>query len=295
MFNIISKKFEELIDSSSKLELLANNFEFTEGPVWHKEKKCLYFSDIPSNTLFCYNDKRGVSIFRQPSNFSNGLTLNKQGMLIVCEHRSRSVTIQTDDGFETISDQFNGKKLNSPNDIIISRDGTIFFSDPIYGLQEGMGGPAIQELDFQGVYMLKPGENEPVLLFDDFERPNGLALSDDENTLFVNDTVCQHIRVFTKNSKGEYSNGTVFTELFGEGLGRPDGMKLDNWGNVFCTGPGGIWVISSTGELLGKILLEQKTANLAWGDDDCRSLYITSGTNLYRLRCKTAGKSPMEI
>lgn len=294
MFDIIRPGFNELIDPTSKLELLASDFKFTEGPVWHKEEECLYFSDIPSNTIFRYDYKTGVSIFKNPSHFSNGLTLNAKGNLIVCEHQTRAITSQTDTGFEIMAEQYKGKKLNSPNDIIISKNGTIFFSDPIYGLQEGMGGPATQELGFQGVYMLEPGKKEPELLFDDFERPNGLALSKDEHTLFVNDTVRQHIRVFTKDQNGKYSNGAVFAELFGEGLGRPDGMKLDDGGNVFCTGPGGIWVISPTGELLGKIRLDQKTANLAWGDNDRRSLYITSSSNLYRLRCKTAGRSPMD-
>lgn len=295
MFDVIKEDFNKLINPTSKLELIADDFKFTEGPVWHKEENCLYFSDIPSDTIYRYDLTTGISVFRNPSHFSNGLTLNKQGMLIVCEHKSRSVTIQTEDVFQTIVDSYNGKKLNSPNDIIISKNGTIFFSDPIYGLQEGLGGPATQELSFQGVYMLKPGAKEPELLFDDFERPNGLALSDDENSLFVNDTVRQHIRVFTKDKNGNYSNGRIFAELFGDGLGRPDGMKLDNYGNMFCTGPGGIWIISPSGELLGKIRLEQKTANLAWGDGDRRSLYITSSSSLYRLRCKTSGKSPMDL
>lgn len=294
MFDVIKDEFNELIDSTSKLEPIADNFKFTEGPVWHKEENCLYFSDIPSNKMYRYDNTTGISVFRDPSHFSNGLTLNKQGELIICEHKSRSITIQTKDDFQTIADTYKGKKLNSPNDIIISSDGTIFFSDPIYGLQEGLGGPATQELSFQGVYMLKPDAKEPELLFDDFERPNGLVLSKDENSLFVNDTVRQHIRVFTKDENGNYSNGQIFAELFGDGLGRPDGMKLDNYGNMFCTGPGGIWIISPSGELVGKIRLEHKTANLAWGDDDRRSLYITSSSCLYRLRCKTSGKSPMD-
>lgn len=295
MFDVIKEDFTKIIDPDVKLELVADGFKFTEGPVWHIDENCLFFSDIPSDTLYRYNEKTGISVFRNPSHFSNGLTLNKKGMLIVCEHQSRSVTIQKESVFQTLADRYKGKKLNSPNDIIISKTGTIFFSDPIYGLQEGLGGPATQELSFQGVYKLQPGAKEPELLFDDFERPNGLALSDDEKLLFVNDTVRQHIRVFTKAEDGNYSNGQIFAELFGEGLGRPDGMKLDNSGNMFCTGPGGIWVISPNGELLGKIRLEQKTANLAWGDSDRRSLYITSSSCLYRLRCITSGKSPMDF
>lgn len=295
MFDVNQSDFYKLIDPGSSLELLARDFKFLEGPVWHTGENCLYFSDIPSNTIYRYASREGVSIFRNPSHFSNGLTLDKKGSLIVCEHQSRSVTLQIGNDFKTIAESYDGKRLNSPNDVIISKDETIYFSDPIYGLQEGLGGPATQELSFQGVYMLKSGAKEVELLFDDFERPNGLALSDDEQTLFVNDTVRQHIRVFARNDEGKYSNGRVFAELFGDGLGRPDGMKLDNFGNVFCTGPGGIWVFSSSGDFLGKIILEQKTANLAWGDEDRQSLYITSSTNLLRLRCQTVGRSPMDL
>ncbi len=292
IFEVIDSKFKELIDPSTELEILGEGFQFTEGPVWHKKEKCLYFSDIPADTMFRFDNLNGVAAFRNPSHFSNGLTLDKSGNIIACEHRSRSVTIQKENDFVTVADSYQGKKLNSPNDIIISKNGTIYFTDPIYGLQEGLGGPATQELEVQGVYKVAPGTNEPELIFDDFERPNGLALSGDEELLFVNDTVRQHIRVFTKGNDGKYSNGSVFVELFGEGLGRPDGMKLDNFGNVFCTGPGGIWVFSVTGDLLGKIHLEQKTANLAWGDDDGSCLYITSGTQLLRIKCVTFGNSP---
>ena len=295
VFEISDYSFTELIDPNAKLELVADGFKFTEGPVWHTQENCLYFSDIPSDTIYKFDNKTGISIFRKPSNYSNGLTLNHRGQLIICEHKSRALTIQTEDGFHTLANKFKSKKLNSPNDVIISQDGTIYFSDPIYGLQEGLGGPATQELSFQGVYQLKPGTSDPVLLFDDFERPNGLALSDDENILFVNDTVRQHIRGFKKDQYGNYSNGYIFAELFGDGVGRPDGMKLDRHGNIFCTGPGGIWVFSSSTKLLGKILLSQKTSNLAWGDFDRCSLYITSSSCLYRIRCKTSGKSPMDL
>ncbi len=294
MYSVTDSRFEDLIDVSSEMELVAENFKFTEGPVWHAKEGCLYFSDIPANTLYRYDEKAGVSAFRKPSHFSNGLTLSKDGKLIICEHRARAVTLQTSEGYTTLASHFQGKRLNSPNDIIISNDGTIYFSDPIYGLQEGLGGPAEQELDFQGVFMLRPGEKEPVLLFDDFERPNGLALSRDESKLFVIDTVRQHIRVFSKEEDSSYQGGEVFAELWGEGLGRPDGMKFDDQDNVFCTGPGGIWVFSAHGVLLGKIHLEKKTANLAWGDADRSSLYITSSDKLFRLRCKTSGTSPMD-
>jgi len=294
MFEVFDKRFEDLVDTHAKLEVLGEDFQFTEGPLWHADRRCLYFSDIPADTIFCYKPEKGISTFRHPSGFSNGLTLDADGNLIVCEHKTRAVTIQTTSSFEVLASTYRGRRLNSPNDLIISREGAVIFTDPIYGLREGMGGPAKQELDFQGVFLVKPGMPEPHLLLDDFERPNGLAFSLDQKTLYIIDTVRQHIRAFAVGQDWHLSNQGVFAELFGEGQGRPDGMKLDQQGNIFCTGPGGIWVFSPDADLLGKIRLDQKTANLAWGDTDRRSLYITSSNFLYRLRCKTAGLSPMD-
>ncbi|HEY59632.1 MAG TPA: SMP-30/gluconolactonase/LRE family protein [Anaerolineae bacterium] len=293
-FELKDPKFEQLINLDANLEIIGSGFEFTEGPVWHARQKCLYFSDIPANTLYRYSEVDGVTVFKKPSHFSNGLTLTKEGKIIACEHQRRAITLQTNGEFIILAYRYQGKRLNSPNDLIISPDGAIIFSDPIYGLREGLGGPAEQELHIQGVYMYKSGMDEPKLLVDDFERPNGLALSHDGKTLYVDDTVRQHIRKFIVNENWDLSGGEALAKLWGEGEGRPDGMKLDINGNIFCTGPGGIWVINPKGALLGKIHLPQKTANLAWGDDDRKSLYITSSSFLYRLRCKISGKSPMD-
>ena len=297
MIEVLNPAFEDLVDPAAQLELISSGFKFTEGPVWHAKKSCLYFSDIPADTLYCYQPSAGVTEFRKPSHFSNGLSINASGELVICEHRGRAVSRQSGNNFTVVVSHFKGKKLNSPNDIIVSRDGSIYFSDPIYGLQEGLGGPAEQELEIQGVYRVGPGEKEAELLFDDFERPNGLAFNHDDSMLLVIDTVKQHIRQFEKKADGSFTDKGVFAELLGEGPGRPDGMKLDIDDNVFCTGPGGIWVFSSAGGLLGKIILsdKDKTANLAWGDDDRKSLYITSSGNLFRLRCKTTGMTPMDV
>ena len=186
---------------------------------------------------------------------------------------------------------YNGKRLNSPNDVIAASDGSIIFTDPIYGLQEGLGGPAEQELDIQGVYCYDPANDSLSLLVDDFERPNGLMLSADEKQLFVNDTVRQHIRVFQVSENWQLKDNKVWVELWDDQcIGRPDGMKMDMDGNVLCTGPGGVWVFNPQAELLGRIYLPDKTANLAWGDADYHSLFITSSTFVYRIRCKTQGR-----
>lgn len=293
MFLIFDPLFKELIDPKSEFELLAKGFIFTEGPVWHSEEKCLYFSDIPANTIFKYSDEHGVTIYRKPSQYSNGLTLNKKGELIICEHETRSISIQVGKKYKTLVGDYNSKKLNSPNDIVISKNGSIIFTDPTYGLRPGLGGPAEQELDFQGVYLINPEKMQLELLINDLVRPNGLALSQDEKLLYVIDSEYQHIRLYSLED-GKTSFQKVFAELWGDGPGRPDGMKIDQDGNVFCTGPGGVWVFSSAGKLLGKIHLQQKTANLAWGDRDRKSLYITSSNFLFRLRCITSGRSPMD-
>ena len=293
-FEIIESKFRNLIDPDTEIETIAEGFEFTEGPVWNSREKSLLFSDIPSNKIYSWSQEKGVNIYRDPSNFANGLTYNPDGQLIRCEHQSRSVTIEKNGRTQTAASTYNGKLLNSPNDVVCAKDGSILFSDPIYGLRVGMGGPADQELSFQGVYRIPPGETSPLLITDSFERPNGLAFSNDENYFFITDTVRQHIRVFHVHDKWEFTGGEIWAELWDDDrVGRPDGIKVDIAGNVFCTGPGGIWVFDALATLLGRIFLPQKTSNLAWGEDG-NSLFITSSSKVYRIRCLTSGESPLE-
>ena len=204
------------------------------------------------------------------------------------------MSIQRNDRVEILCDHYQSKKLNSPNDVIQASDGSVLFSDPIYGLRDGLGGPAIREQPIQGVFRLPPGEKEPILICGDFERPNGLALNQDESRLFVDDTVHQHIRVFEVGKDWQITGGSVFADLHGELPGRPDGMKIDLYDNIFCIGSGGIWVFNASGNLLGKIFIPEKTSNLAWGDKDHHSLYITGSTSLYRLRCLTSARFPSD-
>ena len=287
-----NKSFNDLIDPEISIEKIADGFLFTEGPVWDKANNRLLFSDIPSNKIYSWSSDQGVSIYRSPSNFSNGLTFVQNGDLVACEHQSRSISVKNKINKVTVlANSYKGMKLNSPNDVIVAKDGSILFSDPIYGLRDGMGGPAEQELPFQGVFRLPPSSNELELISDTFERPNGLVLSPDEKILFINDTVRQHIRVFNIANDWEVSGGQIWSELWDDkSVGRPDGMKIDTLGNLFSTGPGGIWVFDIDAELLGRILLPDKTSNLAWGDQDRKSLFITSSSVVYRIRCKTFGQ-----
>lgn len=287
-------ELHQLIDKDAKVEHLATGFEFTEGPLWNAEEGCLLFSDMPGDVMRRWWERSGeVEEVRKPSNMSNGLTYDREGMLIACEHATSRVTRTEHDGsITTLASHYKDKELNSPNDVVVKSDGTIYFTDPPFGRTAGFGIERPQELGFQGVYKVSPEGGEPTLLVDDFEAPNGLCFSPDESLLYINDTPRMHIRVFDVRDEGTIANGRVFfveedKEDLGEGV--PDGMKVDRWGNVYCTGPGGIWVISAEGEHLGIIRVPEKTANFNWGGADWSTLYITASTSIYRVQTKTNG------
>ena len=284
-------EFNELLNPNTEIEKIAEGFAFTEGPIWDNKNNRLLFSDIPADTIFSWSADNGIEIYRSPSSFADGLTFDHEENLIACEHQSRSISL--DDGSKAVrnlADNYGGKRLNSPNDVIIARDGSIIFTDPIYGLRAGNGGPAVQELKFQGVYRLSPDYSTLYLITDSFERPNGLALSPDEKHLYVDDTVRQHIRKFDISKDWEVTGGQVWAELWDDAYGgRPDGMKIDKNGNLFCAGPGGVWVFNKSADVLGRIFLPDKTSNLNWGDQDRQSLFITSSSVVYRVRCITSG------
>ena len=290
--DVIQQRVTELVDAHADIELLADGFVFAEGPVWSFRDSHLTFSDIPGDTMYRWDEHEGLREYRKPSNFSNGLTYDPDGALIACEHRTRRLTRESPDGLQTIADTYQGRRLNAPNDVVLAPDGSLVFSDPHYGLGEGFGGPAEQEQPVRGVYRIPPGGGEPELLVGDFTGPNGLGLSPDARTLYVADTEEFHIRSFAVGSDWALSGGDVLVELPRSGEGVPDGLKLDGEGNVYCTGAGGIWICSAAGELLGQIPFPEVAANVAWGDDDAQTLYVTASTGLYRLRCKATGYVP---
>jgi|SRR5436190_11446101 len=287
-----SEKLRTLVDEHAEVERVAAGFTFTEGPIWMPDGS-LYFSDMPADKRRRWHPDEGVTVLRDPSNKCNGMTRDDDGNLIVCEHVTSSVVRESPDGGrETLATHWGEKELNAPNDVIVARDGSILFSDPTYGRMPVFGLERKQELDFQGVYRLPAGGGDLELLVDDFEQPNGLCFSPDESLLYVNDTARAHIRVFDVGPGHRLSNGRVFAEGIGDGIiehGVVDGMKMDELGNVYVTGPEGVWVYGSDGEQLGVIKVPEGVGNVNWGDQDWKSLYIAASTSIYRVRMQVAG------
>jgi gluconolactonase len=279
-----------IVGTRVEFERIASGCLFTEGPLWHPQGEYLLWSDMPGDHLRRWSKLDGVTTFRQPCNKSNGLAWDRQGRLLACEHASSQVTqTETDGRITPLATHYEGKQLNSPNDIVCAQDGGIYFTDPPYGRAEFYGVKRPQELSFQGVYRVGADPRKPALLVDDFERPNGLCFSLDGRRLFINDTARQHIRVFDLRPNGTLAGGGVWAETRGEGKGAPDGMKLDSAGNVYCCGPGGIHVFSAEAVDLGVIQVPEYTANFAWGETDLRALFITASTSVYKIRTVIPG------
>ena len=288
---IRDRRLLDVVDEGIELEQLAGDFQFTEGPIWHPREKHLTFSDIPANRMFRWGEAGGVAVFREPSNMTNGNTYDQQGRMLSCEHATSRVTRTEADGSVTVlASHYQGKELNSPNDIVVRNDGTVWFTDPTYGRADRTGVVREPELDFRGVYRLHPDGGDLVLLAKDFDMPNGLAFTPDHRSLYVADTPRRHIRRFAIEADGSLSGGNVFAESRGDGPGAPDGLKTDSVGNVFCAGPGGVHVYHpADGACLGVIQTPAFCANFAWGGDDLRTFFLTSSTGLYRTRVKMPG------
>jgi len=298
-----SPGLERLLDLEAPVEVLAGGFTWIEGPVWDRREGCLYFSEIPKNTVFRWEDGKGVSLYLKPSGFtgvsdpgnepgSNGLLIDDKGRLISCEHGDRRLSVLTEGGGKrTLADNYGGKRFNSPNDIARRANGDLYFTDPIYGLPGKERDPR-REMDFCGVFRLSV-DGEVTLLTDRFTRPNGIAFSPDEKTLYVaqSDRNEPVVMAFPVEEDGTLGEGRVFfdaTELAGEKRGLPDGLKVDVEGNLFATGPGGVLVLSPEGKLLGRIETGELVSNVAWGGDGS-DLYLTSDMYLCRIRTKTKG------
>ena len=298
----VDPKFDQLIAPDAKIEVLATGFEWSEGPIWVKNGSYLLFSDIPRNSIMKWTENDGISLYMKPSGFtgvgdysrepgSNGLTLDSKGRLTLCEHGDRRVSrIETGGGKKTLADSYEGKRFNSPNDLVFKSNGDLYFTDPPYGLPR-QDDPS-RELDFCGVYRLT-SDGKLTLLTRELTRPNGIAFSPDEKTLYVaqSDPKSAIIMAYPVNPDGNIGKGRVLvdqTSMVGKVPGLPDGLKVDRSGNLFATGPGGVHVISPDGKLLGRIETGEATANCAWGDDGS-TLYITADMYLCRVKTRTRG------
>ena len=289
-FEIFESNFKLMINDNSQLMILYSGAEWSEGPVFIKNRNMVVWSDIPNDRMLSWTPKAGVEIFRSPSGYSNGNFLDLQGQLLTCEHGNRRISRTNKNGeVVTIVDNFNGKKLNSPNDLVVKSDGSIWFTDPPYGiLSDKEGHKSDSELEGNFVFRYDPIVDKLTLISDDFDKPNGIAFSPDEKLLYIADSGNpKNIRVFNVSEDGESINkGRVFAEI---SPGVPDGFRVDTDGNVFTSESDGIQVFTPSGVMLGKILVPERTANCAFGGKNRETLFITASTSLYSIAMNAKG------
>lgn len=277
-------RFLEVVDENLERETLSEEFQFTEGPIWHPREQHVTFSDIPANRMYRWREDAGFSVYRDPSNMANGNTYDLEGRVLSCEHATSRVVREERGELKVLASHYDGKELNSPNDIIVRRDGRIYFTDPGYGRRARTGIERPQELDFQGVYRLDPDSLELTLLTADFESPNGLCFDLDHESLFIADTTRRQIRRFAIVGD-RLEGGEVFAES-----PAPDGLKIDSKGYLYAGGPGGVHVYHhEDGAFLGVIQTPAFCANFTWGGADMMTLFMTASTGFYRTRVKIPG------
>ena len=295
----LDPRFDALVPPAATVEKLADGFVFIEGPVWDRRNARLLFSDVRGNAIHQWTQAAGASAFKSPffdgstegrrTWGPNGLTFDAQGRLVVSDQGRRQITrIERDGSFTVLADRWQGRRLNSPNDVVYGPDGSLYFTDPPYGL-EGLNDSPLRELDFNGIFRIRP-DGTLQLLWREQSMPNGLALTPDGRRLIVANSGAPLNWMAYDIGPDALANPLVLATASGGG-GVPDGMKIDRAGNVFSSGPGGVWVIAPDGTHLGTIRVPEVPANVGWGDDG-RSLYITARTGLYRIRVTTSGIIP---
>jgi len=301
-------RIDALIPKTATIEKLADGFAWSEGPIWDRKNGQLLFSDVPNNVIHKWKEGEGLGVFLRPSGYtgsapftgrepgSNGLTFDAQGRLTICMHGDRRVArLDAQGRFTTVADRFEGKRFNSPNDLVFKSNGDLYFTDPAYGLPKTFDDPA-REIPYTGVYRVTPS-GTVTLMTKELVAPNGIAFAPDEKTLYVAQSNSDRpiIMAFPVKGDGTLDAGRVLVDGLAETkAGKPgafDGMKVDEQGHLFATGPGGIWIVAPDGTVLGVIEMGQPTANLGWGGDGS-VLYITSNHELYRMKTATRGKLP---
>jgi gluconolactonase len=298
----VSDELAKVINKDAKVEIVADGFQFTEGPLWVEKEKMLLFSDVPGNTIYKWTEAKGKEVYIKPAGYTapesrggfmgpNGLALSTDGKLLICQHGDRRVARMDAPlnapkaSFVSVAAEYNGKKINSPNDLIVMPNGDVYFTDPAYGFERGANDPK-KELTFQGVYKVNKA-GQITLLVDSIEAPNGIGLMPDKKTMIVSNSDGRKKRWYAYDvaSNGSLSNGRVFFDVSSErGAGGCDGLKIDKQGNLFATGPGGVYIINKSGKLIGRIR-NIPAANLAFTPDE-KTLFITAGNNLLRVKLR---------
>jgi gluconolactonase len=292
LYETLDPSFNKLVLSNAELELLAYGCRWLEGPVWFADVQMLLFSDIPNNRILRWVEG-GVSVFRESSHFANGHTRDREGRLIGCSHQARCITRTEHDGsIITLASQYHGHRLNSPNDVVVKSDGSIWFTDPPYGISTDYeGGKQTPELP-ANVYRLDPAQNRLEIVADDIPGPNGICFSPDESRLYITNTgsdsnPTRHIRSYPVHANGKnLGNYEIFHEV---SPGAADGIRCDEAGNIWSSAGDGVHCISPSGKLLGKILLHRRVANLTFGGRNRSRLFICAGTALYAIYTNTRG------
>jgi len=299
----VDPRLDRLVPPGAVIEVLAEGFRWSEGPAWDRATGRLLFSDVPNNVVHAWSEKGGITTFLKPSGYTgpeggggrepgaNGLAFDAKGRLVLCQHGDRRLSRLEDGRLVPLVERFEGKRFNSPNDLVIAGDGAIYFTDPPYGLTKTFEDPG-REIGWNGVYRLAPAGRVNVLV-KDLKAPNGIGLSPDGRTLYVGQSDADRpvVMAYDLATDGSVSNGRVFFDtkpLRRNGPGAPDGLKVDHQGNVFTTGPGGVLVLTPNGEYLGTIVTGVPTANCGFGDDGS-TLYLTANDRLCRVRTSTKG------
>jgi gluconolactonase len=273
---------QQIVDEDAEPKVITEGYEFTEGPLWH-DSGYLLFSDIPANTVYKWTPGEEAVMYLKPSGHSNGLTFDENGNLLLAQHDGLVSRLNKNNELSVVADSYKAKRLNSPNDLTVKSDGSIYFTDPPFGVSD-----EDKKLDFNGVYRYSEDDGLQ-LLINDFDLPNGIVFSPDESRLYVNDSRHNHIRVFNVNEDGSLANGRIFAQMESDAEGAADGMKVDTDGNLYSTGPGGLWIFSPEGDVLQQVETPDRITNLAWGGSDGSTLFLTAPNAVYKLDTNKTG------